>query len=115
MAVLDLLRYGIFALFGVGSAFMVITNIIAFNVLRPPKRMGFLWWHVTAISVAFLCIGAIALDTIVHRIGEPATWRLPVGITGFALFCIAQIIIFNVERNRLSQKTALEQTIEAEE
>lgn len=107
----DVLRYTIFGLFGVGAAFMVVTNVLAFSVLRPPKQLGFLWWHVMAISLSFLCLGAISVDAILIRVGNPFTWRVPLGIFGFGLFMVAQIIIFNVERNRFSQKKALEQIV----
>lgn len=107
----DVIRFLIFAVAGVGAAFMVATNAIAYNVLRPPKKLGFLWWHVLAISLGFIFIGVVALDNILLRIGEPITWRVPVGFIGFTLFAVAQVIIFLIERGRLSQKKALERNL----
>lgn len=102
----DLIRYLIFVFSGIGVGFMIMTNIIAYKVLRPPKRLGFLWWHVTSISLSFLMVGAVALDNVVGRIGEPFTWRTPMLLAGSMLFATAQVIIFGVERNRLVQKVA---------
>lgn len=102
------LRYGVFISAGIGVGFMLMTNVIAFQVLRPPKKLGFLWWHVTSISLSFLMIGTVAMDNIVSRIGDPFTWRAPLMFVGTALYAVAQAIIFRVERSRLIQKKALE-------
>lgn len=104
----NVLRYGVFLTSGIGFGFMVMTNFIAFAVLRPPKKFGFLWWHVTSISLSFVLVGAVALDNIVERIGEPFTWRAPVMFIGTALYATAQFLIFKIERERLIQRRALE-------
>lgn len=104
----DILRYAVFALSGVGVGFMLMTNVIAFKVLRPPRRLGFLWWHITSISLSITLIGAVAMDNLVSRIGEPFTWRAPTMFAGTALFTIAQVLIFKVERSRLINKRAAE-------
>lgn len=104
----DALRILIGVVAAIGVAFMCATNIIAFMVLRPPKRLGFLWWHVTSISISFLVLGVLALDDIYLRFGEDPSWRLPAGLGGFSLFATAQIIIFNVERSRYAQRRAME-------
>lgn len=104
----DFFRYGVFAFSGVGVGFMLITNWVAFRVLRPPKQLGFLWWHVTSISLSILCMGAVAMDNIVTRIGEPFTWRAPTMFVGTMLFAVAQVLIFKIERGRLVEKRALE-------
>lgn len=96
----DVVRYAIIALAGVGVAFMTMTNYLAFRVLRPPKKLGFLWWHVTSISVAWLLVGAVALDRVIGRLGEPLSWRSYAMLLGTGLFAIAQVIIFGVERQR---------------
>lgn len=100
----DAMRYAVFALSGIGVGFMLMTNFLAFKVLRPPKRLGFLWWHVTAISLSIMMIGAVALSDIVDRIGGPFTWRAPVMFVGTLLYATAQVIIFRVERQRLVAK-----------
>ncbi len=105
--VFDFARVAIFAIFGVGVGFMALTNWIAFRVLRPPKQIGFLWWHVTAISVTVLCLGVVAVDRVVGRIGLPPNWYGWVTLVGSVLFCVSQIIIFRVERARLVEKQAL--------
>lgn len=105
----DLVRLVIFGLFGVGVAFMCVTNIIAAMVLRPPKKLGFLWWHVTSISIAFLCLGTVAIERVTGRWGYPATWRTWVTLVGIILFSASQFVIFNVERQRLMYNRAAEQ------
>lgn len=97
---LDLIRYLDFAMFGVGCAFMFVTNVLAFHVLRPPKKLGFLWWHVTSISIAFLCLGSVAVQVAFNRLGDETSWRTPVTFVGLLLFMVAQSIIFTVERQR---------------
>ncbi len=102
----DLLRFLIFGLFGVGSGFMLMTNVMAYRVLRPPRRLGFLWWHVTAVSIAMLCFGTVAVITVAGRLGESLTWRSPATLLGCVLFAVSQVIIFRVERQRLAEKIA---------
>ncbi len=102
----DLLRFAIFALFGIGVGFMAMTNIMAYRVLRPPRRLGFLWWHVTAVSVSVLCFGTVAVITVASRLGESVTWRSPVTLFGCVLFATSQTIIFRVERQRLVEQVA---------
>lgn len=104
----DILRYGVFVEAGVGVGFMITTNFIAFHVLRPAGFLGFLWWHVTSISLSFMLIGSVALDNILYRIGDGFTWRAPVMFLGTTLFATAQLIIFKVERSRLITKQAVE-------
>ncbi len=102
----DLLRYTIFALFGVGAGFMLMTNIMAYMVLRPPRRLGFLWWHVTAVSIAMSCFGVVAVERVVGRLGNSLSWHAPVVLLGCLLFSVSQVIIFRVERQRLVDKVA---------
>ncbi len=102
----DLLRFSIFALFGVGVGFMVMTNVMAYRVLRPPRRLGFLWWHVTAVSISVLCFGTVSVITVASRLGESVTWRSPVTLLGCLLFATSQAIIFRVERQRLVEQIA---------
>lgn len=103
----DILRLVTFAAFGLGVGFMLVTNLISVRVLRPPHRLGFLWWHVTAISTAFLCFGLVAVERVVRRLGEPASWYGWVTLVGAILFCVSQVIIFRVERARLVEKQAV--------
>lgn len=110
----DVVRYLDFAMFGVGFAFMLITNILAFKILRSPRRFGFLWWHVTSISVSFVCIGSVALDSAFSRLGEDPTWRTPLIFVGFLLFMISQMIIFTVELERYAARTAYNNSIAEE-
>lgn len=110
---IDLIRVMIFAGFGLGVALMLVVNVLAFRVLRPPAKVGFLWWHVSGISVSFLCLGTVALERVVGRLGAPATWRTVVTFIGVAAFLASQIIIFGVERERMivreaKRKAALE-------
>lgn len=107
MTLFDVLRFVIFTTFGLGVGFMLITNVIAYQVLRPPRELGFLWWHVTGISLSFLCLGVVAVDRAVSKLGDPPTWRTFVTLAGCLLFAVAQTIIFNVERQRLVQARAL--------
>lgn len=102
MELVDLARYGFFATFGVGTAFMVATNVLAFLVLRPPKKIGFLWWHVTAISLSFLCFGSVVLSRTMNGLDNhlAPTWHTYVTAVGVLTFTSAQVIIFNVERQR---------------
>ncbi len=102
----DLLRYVIFGLFGTGAGFMLMTNFMAYAVLRPPRRMGFLWWHVTAVSIAMSCFGVVAVEHVVGRLGNSLSWHAPVVLLGCVLFAVSQIIIFRVERQRLVEKAA---------
>ncbi len=103
----DIVRLASFAAFGLGVGFMILTNYIAYRVLRPPHRLGFLWWHVTAVSAAFLCFGAVAVERVVRMLGHPATWYGWVTFVGSLLFLASQFIIFRVERSRLVEKQAL--------
>lgn len=104
----DFIRFGVFATFGVGIGFMLLTNFIAWKVLRPAQKLGFLWWHVTSISLSFICIGIVATERVVSRLGDPPGWRSVLTLTGMTLYAVAQVIIFNVERSRLIQKRAFE-------
>lgn len=87
-------------MFGIGFAFMLATNVLAFKVLRPPKKLGFLWWHVTSISISFTLISLVALSRTLDRLGEGATWHTYATAIGISLYALAQTIIFNVERER---------------
>ncbi len=102
----DVLRFLVFGLFGVGTGLMLITNVMAYRVLRPPRRVGFLWWHVAAVSLALFCFGIVAVEHIVGRLGQPLNWRAPVVLLGCVLFATSQAIIFRVERQRLVEKIA---------
>ncbi len=102
----DLLRYAIFSLFGLGVGFMLITNVMAYMVLRPPRRLGFLWWHVTAVSIAMSCFGVVSVERVVGRLGNSLSWHAPVVLLGCVLFAVSQVIIFRVERQRLVDKVA---------
>lgn len=104
----DLVRFTVFALFGIGLGFMLMTNVMAFMILRPPRRLGFLWWHVTAISLSFACIGVVATERVVSKIGDPPGWRSAVVLVGMLLYASAQVIIWNVERRRYINARALE-------
>lgn len=96
------MRFGVFAMFGVGAGFMVVTNLMAFSVLRPSKdKLGFLWWHVTAISLSFACIGLVAVEQVASKVGNPFGWRTLLVFVGMLLYVVAQVIIFSVERRRL--------------
>ncbi len=108
MTLYDVIRFISIATFGAGVGFMVLINVISFKVLRQPKKFGFLWWHITAISLSFLCLGVVAVEQVAGRLGDPPTWRGPVVLTGTTLFLIAQFIIFNIERRRLVDKQARE-------
>lgn len=101
MAFFDLVRYAVFATFGIGTGFMLLTNGIAFRVLRPPQKLGFLWWHVTAISLSFLCISIVAIDTVAGKFGTMPGWRSALTLFGMTLYMTAQAIIFSIERQRL--------------
>lgn len=101
MSWFDILRLLIFACYGLGVAFMVVTNFIAYMVLRPPKKLGFLWWHVTAISVSFLCFGTVAIERVTRSFGDDLSWRTWVTLAGVVTFAASQVIIFSVERDRL--------------
>lgn len=112
MTVTNLIRYAYFAFFGFGVAFMLATNFMSFQVLRPPARMGFVWWHVSAISVSFLCFGVVIMEGVSRSLGSGLTWRTYVVGVGVLTFFAAQIIIFNVERQRWINKKALALGIE---
>lgn len=86
---------------------MLMTNVIAFMVLRPPKKLGFLWWHVTSISLSFLCIGLVSVERVTGQLGNPPSWRTWVTLIGMLLFTTAQVIIFSVERQRLITQRAV--------
>ncbi len=106
-ALADVLRVIIFATYGTGVGFMLLTNLIAYRVLRPPRRLGFLWWHVTAVSVTVLCFGVVAVEGVVGRLGNPhIRWQSLVVLIGCVLFVTSQVIIFRVERQRLVEKLA---------
>lgn len=108
MTFFDIFRYAIFGLFGVGMGFMAITNVLAFKVLRPPKHLGFLWWHVISISLAFACMGLVSVERVTGQLGNPPSWRTWVTLSGVTLFAAAQIIIFRVERQRLVNHRAVQ-------
>lgn len=101
MTVFDLVRLLVFGTFGVGIGLMVLTNLIAFQVLRPPKHLGFLWWHVTSVSISFLAIGIVAVEEVTSTLGNPPGWRSFLTLFGTTLYMISQFIIFKVERQRL--------------
>lgn len=113
MTLFDVLRFAILGFFGIGVGFMLMTNVIAFIVLRPAKRLGFVWWHVTSISLSFICIGVVATERVVGALGAPPTWRTLLTLLGMALYAVAQAIIFSVERQRLVESRARSVAIEA--
>jgi hypothetical protein len=100
MILLEIIRGLFFIVFGLGFAFMLATNVLAFKVLRPPKKLGFLWWHITSISVSFTLISSVALSRTLDRLSAGATWHTYVTAVGILLYAVAQAIIFNVERER---------------
>lgn len=104
----DLARYLAVAAFAAGVGIMLVTNVIAFRVLRPAKKSGFLWWHVAAISLSFLLLGSVAVDRIFDRLSQPVSWHTFATFAGITLFLVAQVIIFLIERSRLTAKKALE-------
>ncbi len=106
MRLFDLVRFAVFLMFGTGLGFMLMTNVIAFMVLRPPRHLGFLWWHITAISLSFLCIGIVATERVVGRLGDPPGWQAVLTLVGMTLYVVAQAIIFSVERQRLIDSRA---------
>lgn len=106
----DLIRILDFGMFGVGCAFMLVTNVLAYKVLRPYKKPGFLWWHVTSISISFLCLGSVAVSVAYAYLGQGPTWRTPTIFVGFLTFMIAQGIIFSVESQRYVARQAADKT-----
>ena len=106
MRLFDVVRYAVFLLFGAGLGFMTLTNILAFWVLRPAQKLGFMWWHVTSISLSFICIGIVATERVAGRLGDPPGWRTLLTVIGMALYAVAQAIIFTVERQRYVEKRA---------
>lgn len=117
ISAVDLVRIGYIAIYAIGVALMLVTNVIAFMVLRPPKRLGFLWWHVSAISISFLCFGTVVLERTIRRLeGDPpvaADWRTYATALGVLTFTTAQVIIFSVERGRLAEAKAVVNVSEA--
>ena len=113
MHLFDLTRYAVFLFFGVGLGFMALTNVLAFWVLRPAQKLGFMWWHVTSISLSFICIGVVATERVVSKIGDPPGWRTVLTLIGMALYAVAQVIIFGVERQRYITKNAMKVALAA--
>lgn len=93
---------------GAALAFMVGVNILALKVLRPPRKLGFLWWHITAVSISVICLSVVTLDVVAKHLGAPATWRTWVALVGFTLMLAAQVIIFHVERQRYLQRLVID-------
>lgn len=110
----DIIRYLDFTMFGVGCAFMLITNVLAFKVLRSPGKRGFLWWHVTTISVSLLCLGTVCVDLVFSRLGKDPTWRTPTVFVGLLLFMISQFVIFQVELQRYASRVAADKAFAKE-
>ena len=104
----DYVRALAILIFGAGTGLMLATNYVAFRVLRPPKKLGFLWWHVTCISTSFFLLGLVCVDRVFTRLGDNASWQTVATFGGISLFLVAQVLIFNVERQRLTAKAALE-------
>ncbi len=100
MILLEIIRGLFFVVFGIGFAFMCATNVLAFRVLRPPKKLGFLWWHVTSISISFTLISLVALSRALESSGQSSSWQTYATAAGISLYAVAQTIIFNVERER---------------
>lgn len=104
----DFYRIAEFVLGAAGIGFMVAVNVLAWKVLRPAKRLGFLWWHISTISVAYLCFLYVGFHYVFNRIasneGIDAVGYI-FGL-GLLLFTAAQIIIFNVEAQRYAEKRA---------
>lgn len=109
MRLIDIVRFVIFAEAGVALSFMVGTNILAWKVLRPArKRVGFLWWHITTVSIGVICIGVIALERVLGKLGSPQTWRTWTTLVGMTSLAAAQTIIFHVERQRFVEKRVIQ-------
>lgn len=107
MTAADVFRYFIFVGFGAGCTLMVATNFVAFQTLKVPGRVGFLWWHVTSVSTAFLALGTVALDSVINRLGLEFRWQTLLTVVGVSLFFSSQLIIYKVERERLRHHRAL--------
>ncbi len=103
---LDAVRFVIFALFGAGVGLMALTNVMAYRVLRPPRRIGFLWWHVSGVSVATFGYGLVAVAAVAGRLGGPAFWATPVVLVASIVFAFTQVIIYRIERQRYAEKVA---------
>ena len=110
MHFIDFFRFVVFAEAGMALAFMVGTNIMTWRVLRPPRKRGFLWWHVLTICLGVICISIIALERVAGHLGSPPTWRTWVTLSGMTLILAAQWIIYHVEHARLVYRKAIDKS-----
>ncbi len=92
---------------GFGVGLMAATNWAALRVLRPPRVGGFLWWHVTSISLAVTGLLTVAMNRIFTHFGEPIAWQTIVTLASVALLDVAMWIIFRIERRRYAAFRAL--------
>jgi hypothetical protein len=102
----DLLRVVVLVLAGGGIGAMLVITWLAFRVLHPPRRPGFLWWHVLTVTLA---VSGLVVTTAGERLAmlqQPPDWRLPIALVSMVLLDIALVLIFRIEYERMVDKAA---------
>lgn len=107
MMLADLLRYTVVALAGAGLGMICVITAVAYHVLRPPQRLGFLVQHIIAIGIGVGGAMILLAEAVVGRLGQDVTWRLPATLAVLAIIDVALVVVYRIERRRLIEKRAL--------
>lgn len=102
----DVLRVAAGAMFTMSVAVQISIVFMAWQVLRPVHKLGFLWWHILAVALSTSGLAFVAVSGSWGRFGLHITWHLPATMFFLSVHLVALVIIYRVERSRLAEKRA---------
>lgn len=103
----DVLRLIVLIATGAGIGLMGVITVVAYGVLRPPRRLGlFLWTHIATISLGVAGAMLLLAEAQLGYLGDPATWRLPATLVVILTLDLALVLVYRVEQSRLVEKRA---------
>lgn len=108
MTAVDLLRIAVIGATGLGIGLICVITVVAYSVLKPPAKLGFLVQHIIGIGIGVGGAMLLLAEFQLGRIGDPPTWRLPVTVAVISLIDMALVLVLRVERGRLVEKRAVE-------
>ncbi len=108
MTLTDLFRFAVIAMSGSAIGVMLVVTWLAWGVLRPARPLGFLAWHILAITASIVPLVVVAADATIARLHQPVTWRLPTLLFSLVVLNVAMWIVYQIEWQRLVDKKARE-------
>lgn len=102
----DVLRIAAGVLLAATASLQLSIIIMAWYVLRPAHKLGFLWWHILAVALSSFGLAFVAVSGSWGRFGLHITWHLPATMFFLSLHLTALVIIYRVERARFAEKRA---------